>query len=190
MEAIVTKGTASIPEPPSSPAEWESEQEPGEAQSSPVRVGDGPIQVVWSNADQMFNVILACCNTDRMPRYKGDLELINHSAGSITSEAYQKRWKDYPRLGSIVGYVTMTSIAAGIKKAGSTDTEKLIAAFRGLKLDSPFGPFEYRVSDQQATMGAYVGKIENGRFDLRVKTLHKIAHALKINLAGLLKGID
>ena len=92
MEAIVTKGTASIPEPPSSPAEWESEQEPGEAQSSPVRVGDGPIQVVWSNADQMFNDILACCNTDRMPRYKGDLELINHSAGSITSEAYQKRW--------------------------------------------------------------------------------------------------
>src|SRR5437868_2039134 len=55
MEAIVTKGTASLPGPPSSPAEWESEQEPGEAQSSPVRVGDGPIQVVWSNADQMFN---------------------------------------------------------------------------------------------------------------------------------------
>src|SRR6184192_2746646 len=40
----------------------------------------------------MFNDILKCCNTDRMPRYKGDLELINHSAGSITSEAYQKRW--------------------------------------------------------------------------------------------------
>ena len=27
-----------------------------------------------------------------MPRYKGDLELINHSAGSLTSEAYHKRW--------------------------------------------------------------------------------------------------
>jgi alpha-mannosidase len=25
---------------------------------------------------------------DRMPRYKGDLELINHSAGSLTSQAY------------------------------------------------------------------------------------------------------
>lgn len=37
---------------------------------------------------------------------------------------------------------------------------------------------------------AYIGKIENGRFDLRVKTLYKIAHALKTNLAGLLKGID
>jgi branched-chain amino acid transport system substrate-binding protein len=79
--------------------------------------------------------------------------------------AYQKRWNDYPRLGSVVGYVTMTSLAAGITKAGSTDTDKLIAAFRGLKVDSPFGPFEYRASDQQATMGAYVGKIamKNGK---------------------------
>ena len=74
-------------------------------------------------------------------------------------DAYRKRWNDYPRLGSIVGYSTIYSLAEGIKKAGSTDTEKLIAAFRGLKLDSPFGPFEYRASDHQATMGAYVGKI-------------------------------
>ncbi|MCC6776780.1 MAG: ABC transporter substrate-binding protein [Hyphomicrobiales bacterium] len=73
--------------------------------------------------------------------------------------AYQKRWNDYPRLGSVVGYDTMKSLAAGIAKAGSTDTEKLITAFRGLKLESPFGPFEYRAIDQQATVGAYVGKI-------------------------------
>ena len=73
--------------------------------------------------------------------------------------AYQKRWNDYPRLGSIVGYATMKSLAAGIAKAGGTDTEKMIAAFRGLKVESPFGPFEYRAVDQQATMGAYVGKI-------------------------------
>jgi branched-chain amino acid transport system substrate-binding protein len=73
--------------------------------------------------------------------------------------AYQKRWNDYPRLGSIVGYVTMKSLASGIAKAGSTDTEKLVAAFRGLKVDSPFGPFVYRASDHQATMGAFVGKI-------------------------------
>ena len=76
-----------------------------------------------------------------------------------SSPPIRSSWNDYPRLGSIVGYVTMKSIAAGIAKAGSTDTEKLIAAFRGLKLDSPFGPFVYRASDHQATMGAYVGKI-------------------------------
>jgi branched-chain amino acid transport system substrate-binding protein len=73
--------------------------------------------------------------------------------------AYQKKFNDYPRLGSVVGYVTITSLAAGIAKAGSTDTDKMVAAFAGLKLGSPFGPFEYRASDHQATMGAYVGKI-------------------------------
>jgi branched-chain amino acid transport system substrate-binding protein len=73
--------------------------------------------------------------------------------------AYQKRYNDYPRLGSVVGYDTMKSLAAGIAKAGSTDTEKLVDAFRGLKLDGPFGPFEFRASDHQATLGAFVGKI-------------------------------
>ena len=79
--------------------------------------------------------------------------------------AYQKKYNDYPRLGSIVGYATMKSLAAGIAKAGSTDTEKLIEAFRGLPVDGPFGPFIYRASDHQATAGAFVGKIavENGK---------------------------
>src|SRR4030095_7380119 len=60
--------------------------------SPPVPVGDGSIRVVWSKADQMFQDIANCCATERLPRYKGDLELINHSAGSLTSQAYQKRW--------------------------------------------------------------------------------------------------
>ncbi len=80
-------------------------------------------------------------------------------------DAYRKRWNDYPRLGSIVGYLTIKSLAAGIAKAGTTDTEKLIDAFRGLSLEGPLGPFSYRASDHQATLGAYVGQValENGR---------------------------
>ncbi|MGH6789856.1 MAG: ABC transporter substrate-binding protein, partial [Pseudolabrys sp.] len=79
--------------------------------------------------------------------------------------AYKKKYNDYPRLGSVVGYVTMKSLAAGIAKAKSTDTEKLVAAFKDLKVDSPFGPFVYRGIDHQATMGCFVGKIalENGK---------------------------
>jgi branched-chain amino acid transport system substrate-binding protein len=50
-------------------------------------------------------------------------------------------------------------MAAGIAKAGATDTAKVVAAFDGLKIDGPFGPFVYRGSDHQATMGAYVGKL-------------------------------
>jgi branched-chain amino acid transport system substrate-binding protein len=73
--------------------------------------------------------------------------------------AYQKKYNDYPRLGSVVGYVTAKSMAAGIAKAGSTDTAKVVAAFDGLKVEGPFGAFVYRGSDHQATMGAFVGKL-------------------------------
>ena len=54
-------------------------------------MGDGPVHVISATADQMF-LDLKPEMTSRMPRYKGDLELINHSAGSLTSEAYHKRW--------------------------------------------------------------------------------------------------
>ncbi|MCR6480914.1 ABC transporter substrate-binding protein [Variovorax sp. ZS18.2.2] len=76
-------------------------------------------------------------------------------------DAYQAKFKDYPRLGSVVGYSAIHSIAAGIKKAGSTDTEKLVAAFKGLQVDTPFGKINYRAQDNQSTMGAYVGKTKN-----------------------------
>ena len=79
----------------------------------------------------------------------------------IFLDAYQARFKDYPRLGSVVGYTAIYSIAEGVKKAGSTDTEKLIAAFKGLELMSPFGKIHYRTQDNQSTMGAYVGKTKN-----------------------------
>ena len=75
--------------------------------------------------------------------------------------AYHGRYRDHPRLGSVVGYTMIKSLAEGIKKAGSTDTEKLITAFRGLSHMSPFGPITYRADDHQSTMGAYVGKTKN-----------------------------
>src|SRR5687767_6399005 len=83
MEAITTKRKASLPQagPPSATNT-----------EGMVQVGDGPINVIWSRADQMFLDLLRCCKTNKLPRYKGDLELINHSAGSLTSQAYQKRW--------------------------------------------------------------------------------------------------
>lgn len=79
--------------------------------------------------------------------------------------AYEAKYKDYPRLGSVVGYSAIMSLAAGIKTAQSTDTEKLITAFRGLTLMSPFGSVTYRPEDHQSTMGGYVGrtKVENGK---------------------------
>jgi branched-chain amino acid transport system substrate-binding protein len=72
--------------------------------------------------------------------------------------AYRAKYNDYPRLGSVVGYNTFKAIAAIIAKAGSTDTEEMIAAAEGISIDSPTGPFTFRAIDHQATMGAYVGR--------------------------------
>ncbi|MDQ6681287.1 MAG: ABC transporter substrate-binding protein, partial [Pseudomonadota bacterium] len=72
--------------------------------------------------------------------------------------AYFHKYNEYPRLGSVVGYSTIMSIADGIRKAKSTDTEKLIAAFEGLQVMTPFGRITYRAIDHQSTMGAYLGR--------------------------------
>lgn len=74
-------------------------------------------------------------------------------------EAYMKRYNDYPRLGSVVGYSTVLSAVAALKKANSTDSEKLVAAMKGLTHGTPFGDITYRALDHQSTMGAYIGKL-------------------------------
>jgi alpha-mannosidase len=53
--------------------------------------GDGTIQVAAAAGDQMFRD-LTPEQIDRMPEYRGDLLLTEHSAGSLTSQAYMKRW--------------------------------------------------------------------------------------------------
>jgi len=50
---------------------------------------ESSLRVISSKADQMF---LDIKDTSHLPRYKGDLELTNHSAVSLTSQAYQKKW--------------------------------------------------------------------------------------------------
>ena len=80
LEAIVTKGSASLPF-----------SNPGSAPDTPVPVGDGPVNVVSANAEQMF-LNITPSEAQELPHYSGEMELTNHSAGSLTSQAYQKRW--------------------------------------------------------------------------------------------------
>jgi alpha-mannosidase len=53
--------------------------------------GGGPVKVVSGKADQLF-LDLKPEQLAGLPRYQGDLLLSQHSAGSITSAAYMKRW--------------------------------------------------------------------------------------------------
>jgi len=73
-------------------------------------------------------------------------------------KAYQAKYNDYPRLGSVVGYQTIKSAAAILIKAGSTDVDRLIAAAEGIAVPSPFGEIVFRKIDHQSTLGAFVGK--------------------------------
>jgi branched-chain amino acid transport system substrate-binding protein len=73
-------------------------------------------------------------------------------------QAYQAKFGEYPRMGSVVGYSAMQTVAAVLAKAGSSDTEKMIAAMKGLSHDTPFGRITYRAADHQSTMGTFVGR--------------------------------
>jgi len=84
LEAIVTQGMSSLPLHNGLLPREESD-------TRPVKVGDGPVHVISANAEQMFRDITPT-QAAGLPRYTGEMELTNHSAGSLTSQAYQKRW--------------------------------------------------------------------------------------------------
>jgi len=92
VEAIITKGSAALPLPRNPGEDNAQYQQRVATQKGPeVKVGDGPVKVVSSTAEQMF-LDIQPSEAVRLPRYKGDLELVEHSAGSLTSEGYLKRW--------------------------------------------------------------------------------------------------
>jgi alpha-mannosidase len=86
LEAIVTKGTASLP--PLGAFYFSRQSHPDWPQ---VKVGEGLVHVISATADQMF-LNITPSEAMGLPRYTGEMELTNHSAGSLTSQAYQKRW--------------------------------------------------------------------------------------------------
>jgi branched-chain amino acid transport system substrate-binding protein len=73
---------------------------------------------------------------------------------------YQALFHDDPKVASLQGYLTYKFIAAGLTKAGSTDTEKLITAFEGVEFQTPVGPAKMRAADHQATVPFWVAKVD------------------------------
>ena len=84
LDAVVGKKMAVMPPPP-------PVIPPVDAVGPLVRVGDGPVRVLSTTAEQMF-LDIKPEQAARLPRYKGELLLTNHSAGSINSQTIQKRW--------------------------------------------------------------------------------------------------
>lgn len=133
LQAIETGGTTILPSPPSfGGGRGGNARTPGTPGELPtagpeVKVGDGPVHVMMSAADQMFNAIRPDM-TSRMPQYKGDLELINHSAGSLTSQAYHKQ--EVIRNANLADAAERASVAADWLGGLKYQQDRLNAAWR------------------------------------------------------------
>jgi alpha-mannosidase len=129
----------------------------------PEKVGDGPLHVVQARADQMF-LDIRPDQTSKMPRYKGDLELINHSAGSITSQTVHKRWNRQNEL--LAAAAEEASVGASWLGGRAYPQERLTHAWRlvmaGQFHDSMAGTatpksYEYIWNDDVLAMNQFAG---------------------------------
>ena len=66
---------------------------------------------------------------------------------------------EYPNSWAIQGYMGIHVLAEAIKKAGSTDSDKVSKALLGLTVDTPHGKMTIREKDHQATRGLLYGQV-------------------------------
>ena len=81
----------------------------------------------------------------------------------------QKRLKQPPDFFTAGGFAAASAVYTAITKAGSTDTEKLIATMEGMEFDTPKGKMTFRKEDHQAMQSMYhfrIKKNQAGEWDL------------------------
>ena len=72
---------------------------------------------------------------------------------------HQKRFNAPPDFFTAGGFAAAMAVVTAIKKAGGTDTEKLIAAMEGMEFDTPKGKMIFRKEDHQALQAMYAFKM-------------------------------
>ena len=130
-------------------------------------MGEGPVHVISATADQMFLDIKPDMQT-KMPTYTGDLELINHSAGSLTSQAYHKRWNRKNEL--LADAAEKASVAAEFLGARQYPHDRLTDAWTlvmggqfhdtGAGTALPRG-YEFAQNDDVIAMNQFAGVLES-----------------------------
>ncbi len=82
---------------------------------------------------------------------------------------HQKRFGSPPDFFTAGGFAAASAVVEGIKKAGGTDTEKLIAAMEGMSFETPKGTMTFRKEDHQAMQPMYhfrIKKNQSSEWDL------------------------
>jgi len=73
---------------------------------------------------------------------------------------HRKRFNTPPDFFTAGGMAAASAVITAIKKAGSTDSEKLIAAMEGMDFDTPKGKMTFRKEDHQALQAMYHFKVK------------------------------
>ena len=174
MEAIIDKAMTVIP-----PQRRRGPQAPQpEPPGPPVQVGDGPLHVLQTTAEQMF-LDLQPSEVASLPKYTGDLELTEHSAGSLTSEAYMKRWNRKNEL--LADAAERASVAADWMGGRPYPLQRLTNAWT-LVMGGQFHDiipgtatpkaFEYAWNDQVLAMNQFAGVLDQRDGCDRVRPEH------------------
>ena len=71
-----------------------------------------------------------------------------------------KRFNEPPDFFTCGGFAAASAAIASIQKAGSTDTEKLIAAMEGLEFMTPKGKMKFREEDHQALQAMFAFQLD------------------------------
>jgi branched-chain amino acid transport system substrate-binding protein len=78
---------------------------------------------------------------------------------------HRKRFGSPPDFFTAGGMSAAIAVVEALKKAGSTDTEKLIAAMEGMSFDTPKGRMTFRKEDHQALQDMYHFRIKKNQKD-------------------------
>jgi alpha-mannosidase len=137
----------------------------------------GAVRVICGRADQMFNDITDAQKT-RLPKYQGDLLLREHSAGSITSQAYMKHWNHQNEL--LADAAERAAVAAHLLGAAPYPREKLT------------GAWELVLRSQQHDMlaGTCDPKIYEYTWNDEIIALNSFADVLQSSVGAVARGMD
>jgi branched-chain amino acid transport system substrate-binding protein len=98
---------------------------------------------IWSNA---YDPVIWA--VDEPPEHK----VFSDNLKTFTKEQYASGW-------AIMGYSSVSALVEGIKKAGTTDSDKVSNALQGLTFDTPVGKRTFNAKTHETEMGEFWGQM-------------------------------
>ena len=124
------------------------------------------VQVWWQAMGGSVDVLEGIAPEVAKDRFKGKLwataRYIHNWPDTADNRAfierYLKRWKRYPNYSAETTYSAFFIMKAAVEKAGSVDTDKVVAALKGMQIRNPGGVRTFRDVDQQFVYNVPAGR--------------------------------